>query len=172
MENLDLLISSESAAAMLFASGEPSGAFVFVTFFCGWVLSTWILVRGGRTISKVFSRGFLLGAAEWLTMIPVGMIFSGKAPTRIVTQGGSTDAEVAGATIGAGLVSFVTGGVSVVMALVCLLAFAVSYFIGREMKLESATAMRTCPECAELIQTASPRLPRRGGNKEVICKRP
>ena len=56
------------------------------------------------------------------------MIFSGKAPTQIVTQGGSTDAEVAGATIGAGLVSFVTGGVSVVMALVCLLAFAVSYW--------------------------------------------
>ena len=43
------------AAALLFASGEPSSAFVFVTFFGGWVLSTWILVRGVRTISKVFS---------------------------------------------------------------------------------------------------------------------
>ena len=143
------------AAAMLFASGEPSAAFVFVTFFGGWVLSTWILVRGVRTISKVFSRGFLLGAAEWLAMIPVGMIVSGKALTQTVTQGGGTNAEVVGATIGVGLVSFVTGGVSVVMALVCLLAFAVSYFINREMKSESATATRICPECAELIQTAA-----------------
>lgn len=141
------------AAAMLFTSGEPSGTFVFVTFFGGWVLSTWGIVRGARTVSKVFSRGFLLGAAEWLAMIPVGMVFSGKALTETVAQGGGTDAELAGATIGAGLISFVTGGVAVVMALVCLLGFAVSYFIGREMKPETAT--RTCPECAEVIQAAA-----------------
>ncbi|MBI1923297.1 hypothetical protein HYR99_03500 [Candidatus Poribacteria bacterium] len=144
------------AAAMLFSGGEPpSGAFVFATFFGGWVLSTWILVRGARTVSKVFSRGFLLGAAEWLAMIPVGMVLSGKALTQTVTQAGGTDAAVAGATIGAGLVSFITGGVSVVMALVCLIGFAVSYFIGREMKPEAATPTRTCPECAELIQAAA-----------------
>ena len=158
------------AAGILFISREELDAsraairpgllvFVCVTFFGGWVLSTWILVRGARTISRVFSRGFLLGAAEWLAMIPVGMILSGKALTETVAQAKAegTDAGVAalGATIGAGLASFVTGGVSVVMALMCLLAFAVSYFIGREMKPESATAMRTCPECAELIQTAA-----------------
>lgn len=51
------------AATMLFTSGEPSGAFVFVTLFGGWGLSTWIMVRGARTKSKVFSRGFHLGAA-------------------------------------------------------------------------------------------------------------
>lgn len=145
------------AAAMLFTSGEPSGAFVFVTFFGGWVLSTMILVRGARTVSKVFSRGFLLGAAEWLAMIPVGMVFSGKALTQVVTQSTGTGAEVAGVTIGAGLISFITGGVSVAMAFVCMLGFAVSYFIGREMKPEAATPTRTCPECAELIQAAARR---------------
>ena len=46
--------------------------FYAVTFFGGWVLSTIILVRGARSVSKVFSRGFLLGAAEWLALIPVG----------------------------------------------------------------------------------------------------
>jgi len=143
------------AAAMLFTKGEPSGAFVFATVFGGWGLSTWLIVRGARTISKVFSRGFLLGAAEWLAMIPVGLIFSGKALTETVGQGGRTDAELAGATIGAGLVSFVTGGVAVVMAVVCLIGFAVSYFIGREMKPEAATPTRTCPECAELTQAAA-----------------
>ncbi len=143
------------AAAMLFSSGEPSGAFIFVTFFGGWVLSVWVLVRGARTISKVFSRGFLLGAAEWLAMIPAGMVLSGKALTQTVTQGGGTDAEIAGATIGAGLTSFITGGVSIVMALVCLIGFAVSYFTGREMKPEAAIPTRTCPKCAELIQSAA-----------------
>jgi len=119
------------------------------------VLSTWILVRGARTVSKVFSRGFLLGAAEWLVMIPVGMVFSGKALSQTVTQGVGTDAELAGATIGAGLVSFITGGVSIAMTLVYLIGFAVSYFIGREMKQEVPTPTRTCPECAELIQAAA-----------------
>lgn len=143
------------ASAMLFASGEPSGAFVFVTFFGGWVLSTIILVRGARTVSKVFSRGFLLGAAEWIAMLPVGMVFSGRALTQTVAQGTGTGAEMAGATIGAGLVSLITGGVSIAMALVCLIGFAVSYFIGREMKPETPTPTRTCPECAELIQAAA-----------------
>ena len=113
------------AAAMLFIKGEPSGTFVFVTFFGGWGLSTWLVVRGVRTVSKVFSRGFLLGAAEWLAMIPVGLVFSGKVLTETVGQGGGTDAELAGATIGAGLISFVTGGVAVVMALFCLMGFIV-----------------------------------------------
>ena len=143
------------AAAMLFTKGEPSAAFVFAMFFGGWALSTWLIVRGARTVSKVFSRGFLLGAAEWLAIIPVGLVFTGNALTETVGQGGGTDAELAGATIGAGLVSFVTGGVAVGMALVCLIGFAVSYFIGREMKPEAATPTRACPECAELIQEAA-----------------
>ena len=144
-----------TAAVMLFSSGNPSGAFVFATFFGGWILSTRILVRGARTVSKVFSRGFLLGAAEWLAMIPVGVVFSGKVLMQTVTQGGGTDAQLAGATIGAGLVLFITSEVSIAMALVCLIGFAVSYFIGREMKPEAATPTRTCPECAELIQAAA-----------------
>jgi hypothetical protein len=143
------------AAAMLFSGGTPSSMFILVTFFGGWIVSTWILVRGTRTVSKVFSRGFLLGAAEWLAMIPVGIIVSGRAFTQAVGEGRSTDAELAGATIGAGLVSFITGGVSLVMAIVCLTGFAVTYFIGQEMKPETPTLTRTCPECAELIQAAA-----------------
>lgn len=141
-------------AAMVLVSGEPSSGFVFITFFGGWALSTFIIVRGARTLSRVFSRGFLLGAAEWLAMIPVSMIMGGKALTESVGEG-ATDAELAGATIGAGLFSAVTGGLAIAMALVCLLGFAVSYFMGREMQPESSTPTRTCPECAELIQAAA-----------------
>jgi hypothetical protein len=104
------------AAAMLFADDKPSAAFVFITFFGGWAASVAILLRGARTVSKAFTRGFLLGAAEWLAMIPVGMIFSGKTLSKTVTRS-ATEAEMAGATIGAGIVSFITGGVAIAMAL-------------------------------------------------------
>ena len=155
-------------SALLFTSGAPSSAFVFTTFFGGWILSTWVLVRGARTISKVFSRGFLLGAAEWLAMIPAGMVLGGKALNETVSQGTGTDAELAGATIGAGLVSVITGGVSVVMALACLLGFMVSYFIGREMKPEMVTSTRTCPDCAEIIQAAARKCKHCGVEIEVL----
>lgn len=142
-------------AAMVFTNGEPSGLFIFVTFIGGWALSTWFIVRGARSVSKVFSRGFLLGAAEWLAMIPAGVIFSGKALNEAAQQGGGTEAELAGATIGAGAISFVTGGLAIVMIIICLIGFAISYFIGREMKPEAATPTKTCPDCAEQIQAAA-----------------
>ena len=142
------------AAAMLFSEGKPSTEFVFITFLGGWAVSVAILLRGARTVSRVFTRGFLLGAAEWLAMIPVGMIFSGKHLSQTVTRGAS-DAERAGATIGAGIVSFVTGGVAIAMAIACLVGFAVAYLIGREMKPEVAGPTKKCPECAELIQEAA-----------------
>lgn len=146
------------ASSLLFSGGKPpSGAFVFTTLFGGWVLSSWMLVQGTRTVSKVFARGFLLGAAEWIAMIPVGMIMSGKALTQTVAQGRGTGAEVAGATIGAGLISFLTGGVSVVMAVVCLIGFVIFHLIGREMRPEMKAPTQTCPECAELIQAAARR---------------
>jgi len=135
------------ASALLFKSREPSGALFFVTFFGGWALSSIVLVRGARTVSKVFSRGFLLGAAEWLAMIPVGIVVNIRA------QGTGTDTEVVAAA--ATLSSFITGAVSIAMAVVCLIGFAVSYLIGREMKPEEATQTRTCPECAELIKAAA-----------------
>lgn len=139
-------------SAMLFVTDEPSGAFVLVTFVGGWILSSWVFVKGTRSVSRVFSRGFLIGAAEWLALIPVGMIFSGRAASEAMESGRGTDAEVAGAALGAGFTSIVTGGVAVVMALVCLVGFAVSFFIGREMKPETQTPTKVCPECAELVQ--------------------
>jgi hypothetical protein len=139
--------------AMLFVNSEPSLAFVLLTFVGGWIVSIWLLVRGSKSVSKVFTRAFLVGAAEWLAMIPAGMALSGRVLSETVGQ--SEGAEVAGATIGAGLVSLITGGVSIVMAFICLIGFAISYFIGREMRPEAATPTRTCPECAELVQAAA-----------------
>jgi tRNA(Ile2) C34 agmatinyltransferase TiaS len=69
----------------------------------------------------------------------------------------TSDAGLAGATLGAGLVSFVTGGVAVAMAVVCLIGFAVAHLMGREMTPEAVGATKRCPECAELVQAAARR---------------
>jgi hypothetical protein len=144
-------------AAMLTADfgspkGGPSGVFVAVTLLGGWALTSWFLLRGARTVSSVFRRGFLVGAAEWLVMAFVGIVFGGRAVSETVAQGAGSDASAAGAVIGGGLVAAITGGVSVFMAVVCLIGFAIAYFMGREMRDTTTTPTRKCPECAEMIQ--------------------
>lgn len=127
----------------------PGPLFVFITFVGGWILTSYLIRKGAKSVSKVFSRGFLIGAAEWLLMIPVGLIFSGKG---VVGTGAQTSAEQAGAAIGGGIFAFLTGGVAVAMAVVCLIGFAISYFLGREMKPEETLNTKKCPQCAEMIK--------------------
>jgi predicted RNA-binding Zn-ribbon protein involved in translation (DUF1610 family) len=141
-------------AAMLSMDPKKPGispGFVALFFLGGWIASAVLLRRNALSVSRVFSRGFLLGAAEWLVMIAVGFIYSGKAVSAAASAGGS-QATTAGAAIGGGMVAFLTGGVSIFMVLVCLAGFAVSYFIGREMKAETAAPTMKCPECAEMVQ--------------------
>ena len=61
--------------------------------------------KGAKRISVVFRRGFLLGAAEWVAMIPLGFVVSAHNST--VTNGGSISNAEAGAI---GVVGIVTGG--------------------------------------------------------------
>lgn len=130
-----------------------STSFVYVTFFGGWALSTHLLLKGAVSVSKVIVRGFLLGAAEWLTMIPVGFIAAGSFVSDAVIRSGGSAAFQAGAVIGGGFLMFLTGGLSVAMVIVCMIGFAVTYFITREMKPESMeSTKKKCPECAENIQ--------------------
>ena len=127
------------AAFMLFMSGADAAPswFVPVTFLGGWVISTFLLLRGARTASKVISRAFLLGAAEWFAIIPAGVIMGGKALVE-TTDELSSDAEMAGATIGAGVITFLTGGVAVAMIFVCLLGYFITFLMAREMKSDKA----------------------------------
>lgn len=133
-------------------SNPPSPVLVFVLFFGGWIASAWLILRGARSLSAVFRRGFLLGAAEWLLMVVVGVIYSGRAVGSTLGEAGSSDAAAAGAAVGGGLAAMITGFVSVFMAVVCLIGFAIAYFTGREMSDRTTTPTRKCPECAEMIQ--------------------
>ena len=122
-----------------------SSALVWATLFGGWALSMYLLLKGAFSVSKVLSRGFLLGAAEWLLMILVGFIVAGRAVTNTVADSGGSIAADAGAILGGGFVAFLTGGVSTAMAVLCLIAFAVTYFMTREMKPEQPAALTASP---------------------------
>src|SRR4051812_32420205 len=122
------------AAAMIFAdlgakSGGPSGIFVATTLFGGWALTTWLLLRNTRSANMVIRRGFLIGAAEWLFMALAGVIFSGRTVSTNLADPSvaNSGAAQAGTAIGGGLVAVLTGGVSVFMAVVCLIGFAIAY---------------------------------------------
>jgi ribosomal protein S27AE len=142
------------AAMLLTGKTIPlSGAFVAGTLFGGWILSTHLLLKGAVSASKVLARGFLLGATEWLAMIPVGFIATGSMVSDIFIKSGGSAASQAGAVIGGGLLVFLTGGLSVAMAILCMIGYAMTYFITREMKPEfSESTKKKCPECAESIQ--------------------
>jgi hypothetical protein len=129
----------------------PSELFVTITFIGGWAISAYFLRRNAITVSKVFSRGFLLGTAEWLLMILAGLIFAGKSVSNSLHTD-SSGAAAAGAAIGGGIVTFLTGGVSLFMAIVCLIGFFVSKNMNKEMKAEAPSPTKKCPECAEMVQ--------------------
>jgi hypothetical protein len=143
------------AAAMLLVSanakGDPnaiaSNAIVpaFVAFGVVWAASAWWMRRGAKRVSAVCRRGFLLGAAEWVAMIPLGFIVSAQNAT--ASHGGQISNADAGAI---GMVGIVTGGFSIAMAFGCLVCFAVAYLMGRETETSGPT--KTCPQCAETIK--------------------
>jgi hypothetical protein len=132
--------------------GESSSLVNGVVFFGAWALSAYVLRKSAISVSKVVSRGFLLGAAEWLCLIPVGLIITGRVVSESMEKSGGSDAAAAGAALGGGIFAFLTGGVAVAMAIVCLIGFAISYFTGREMKAEQRDPTKKCPDCAELVQ--------------------
>ena len=103
----------------------------------------------GGTVWKVISRGALIGAAQWLLLIPAGVIISSRAAMSV---GAGSKPELVGATIGAGLISILTGGVALGMAVACLIVFAVVHLLGREMVAEQAIPTKKCLDCAEMVQ--------------------
>lgn len=133
-------------------SGPPSRALVPLTLVGGWIGSGFLLVRGAQTVSGVFRRGLLLGAAEWLTMALVGLIFGGKITSATMGTIPDSGAATTGVAVGGGIAAVLMGGFAVFMSVACLIGFAIAYFMGREMRDRSGTLTRKCPECAEMIQ--------------------
>ncbi|MBI4400553.1 MAG: hypothetical protein HY581_02835 [Nitrospirae bacterium] len=135
--------------AMIFASGVPSSWLVAATLLGGWAITSYFVLRGTASTGEVWARGGLIGAAEWLCVATVALIFGAK----IAVQLGAvmpTEAARTGVALGAGLLSMIGGGISVVMAIVCLIMhFMATQGMGEVGRLFSR---RPCPYCAELIK--------------------
>jgi hypothetical protein len=138
------------AVAMLTLPGAKGAATAivpaFITFGVVWIASAWWMRRGAKRVSTVFRRGFLLGAAEWVAMIPLGFVMTAHNTSAL--DGGSSMSNAEAGAIG--IVGIITGGFSLAMAFGCLVCFAVAYLMGRET--ESSGPTKACPLCAETIK--------------------
>jgi uncharacterized protein UPF0547 len=123
--------------------------FTIVTFVGSWAFTTYLIAKGAKSVSKAFGRGFLIGAAEWLLAIPVTFISGSKALSYATWNRGE---NIGAAIIGGSIFTFLTSGFAITMAVICLLAFAVSYYLGKEMKPEDMGNTKKCPQCAEMIK--------------------
>lgn len=139
-------LSYVAVAMLMSAATKDSGMIVFAfgVFFAVWITSTLWMRRGAKRVSTVCRRGFLLGAAMWMAMLPFGFLVSAQLHTH--SRSGSLSNAEAGAI---SIVGIVTGGLSILMAFGCLVCFAVAYLIGRET--EPSCPTKTCPLCAETI---------------------
>lgn len=130
--------------------GDFAPIFVVTTLVSGAILSMYLLLAGQVSLSGVLKRSFVLGASEWLAMIPVGIIFAGKTVSDAISNGTGSTAEMAGASIGGGLLAFITSGFSIGMVVFCLIGYLVTFLATRETR--DIQGKKRCPECAEYIQ--------------------
>lgn len=145
-----LVLYMMAALVFMNKSHEISLLFVSLTFISSAILSMYLLLAGEVTFSGLLKRSFALGAAEWLAMIPVGVVFAGKATAQAIANNSDSLAYDAGAAIGGGLLAFIGTGVSLFMIVICLVGYVVVTITARES--QSRGGEKKCPECAEFIK--------------------
>lgn len=127
-------------AFMLFMpKGGPGPMFVLVTLSGGWVLSAWFMGNGAESLLRVLRRGFLLGAIEWLIVIPASWVWTGRAVVSTVEQMAPTVYGRAGAILGGSVIALITGGVAFVMLVLCVIGYLIVYFVQRGRTPAAAT---------------------------------
>jgi hypothetical protein len=136
-------------SAMLAGTDNITPWLILVTFLGGWGLSTFLVLNGATTSSKVWARGGLLGAAEWMLAGLVAVIYSGKTLGETHALNTSNSAYQAGAVVGAGVVSMMGIGLAVFMAITCLIVYFIASRTPKEFQPE--TVRIKCPQCAEFI---------------------
>ena len=113
-----------------------------------WALSTFLLVNRAISVGKVFARGFLLLAAEWLFMIVVTIANAMKIAVAANLGTKSNLGSALGATFGA-VAIMTTVGFCFIMSASCMVGYAVSRFMPIEMEPERLT--KECQFCGALV---------------------
>jgi hypothetical protein len=111
-------------AAMLIGvtiSAAPSIATAFVALLAACAFSAYLLRRNAATTSVVLRRGFLLGAGEWLAVIPA----TWESP-----EGYRNLPNALPAIIGAAFIFWLAAA----MVAICLIAFGLAHFAGRRVE--------------------------------------
>lgn len=128
MRTLAAIVLGFLSGAMLFLlagtvtgyriSAGPALAVAILALLAGWATSAYCIRRNAATTSAVLCRGFLLGAAEWLAVIPT---------TRTSPEDFQNLPNSVPALIGEALMPWLAAA----MSTGCLIAFAVAYFVER-----------------------------------------
>ena len=104
-------------------STGPTLVVAIVALSAGWAISAYFVRRSAATTSAVLRRGFLLGAAEWLAVIPA---------TRMPAEDYQNLPNAVPAVVGEALVPWLAAA----MAAGCLIAFAAAYLVGRQARAD------------------------------------
>ena len=100
--------------------------------------SMYILIRGSRSPAVVLMKGFLMGAVVWFAMLPVGSISAGRVAKEAIGRS-AADKDLLGAgagLAGGGLFALVSWAIALIMAVLCLIGFAITFFVCRERTRE------------------------------------
>ncbi len=100
--------------ALLFSDGTPSVLFFLITYLAGSAFSIWLFLKWAPTVSSVLLRVFLVGAAEWLALIPANLL----------TEMGH----------GVRWHNLLTASVLNALAFLFLICAAITYFVGRDAR--------------------------------------
>ena len=93
---------------------DVSPLFVMTTFLGGWAFTTYVVLIGATTASKVWARGGLMGAVEWLLVGLTMLMYHGRT---------LAESENAAGTLGAALNPIIGIGLAVLMAIPCLIIY-------------------------------------------------
>jgi hypothetical protein len=118
-----LFLLGSTPAGYTISSG-PSLAFALLGLSAAWAISAYCIRRNAATTSVVLRRGFLLGAAEWLAVIPA---------IRTSPEDYRNLPNSVPAIVGEAVIPWLAAG----MAAGCLIAFALAWMVGRQARPSS-----------------------------------
>jgi hypothetical protein len=108
-------------------SSGPTLAVALVALLGGWAISAYFIRRNAATTSAVLCRGFLLGAADWLAVIPA---------IRASPEDYQNVPNSVPVVVGEALIHLLAAA----MAAGCLIMSAVAYFVGRRVSADAPPA--------------------------------